>query len=290
MIKRLILLFLAIQLVACSSSNSVVRTNKTSHSKSSATSNNVKKPTYSTASEIKRTDNENVVTNTPKTEVLEATTKVKVTTEIVLAYIDRFKEAAKINMTQHGIPCSITLAQGILESGAGTGQLCARANNHFGIKCHKEWTGESVRHDDDTAQECFRKYEDPNESFRDHSLFLTSRPRYNALFKLDKSDYKSWAKGLKDAGYATDSKYPDKLIGIIERYQLNKYDVEVLGSNYIPVVTKEQYAVNPYSHQVTKGDTLYSISKKYNMTVEELKKKNNLSDNSISIGQSLIVK
>jgi flagellum-specific peptidoglycan hydrolase FlgJ len=224
-------------------------------------------------------------------EILEATTRVKVTTEMVLAYIDQYKEVAKKNMAQYGIPSSIILAQGILESGAGTGPLSSQANNHFGIKCHKGWSGPSVKYDDDSAQECFRKYEQPMESYNDHSLFLTSRSRYASLFNLQKNDYKGWANGLKAAGYATDVKYPSKLIGIIERYQLHQYDSEVLGSDYVAQNPKQAIVLNQSQSEyvVTAGDTLYSIAKKFNLTVDELRSKNNLSDNAIAIGQNLKV-
>ncbi|HEX9979667.1 MAG TPA: glucosaminidase domain-containing protein [Flavobacterium sp.] len=228
-----------------------------------------------------------------KSEILEATTRVKVTTAMVLDYINQYKDIAKSNMQQYGIPASIILGQGILESGAGTGPLSTLANNHFGIKCHKEWTGPSVKYDDDEAQECFRKYEQSGESYKDHSLFLTSRPRYASLFELDNDDYKAWAKGLKAAGYATDNKYPEKLIGIIERYQLHKYDIEVLGKDYEPnkpINISEVVTSDSDMYQVNKGDTLYSISKRFNMSVEDLRKKNNISDNSISIGQNLIIR
>ena len=230
------------------------------------------------------------------TEVLEATTRVKVTTAMVLEYIEKYKEIAKQDMLQYGIPASITLGQGILESGAGTGPLSIQANNHFGIKCHKEWTGPSINYDDDAAQECFRKYNEPKESYRDHSLFLTSRDRYAGLFRLEKDDYKAWAKGLKDAGYATDTAYPIKLIGLIERYQLQKLDAEVLGKNYsVPTLnsldkTTVANMSSPDLHEVIKGDTLYSISKRYNISIEDLKRKNNISDTGIAIGQNLIVK
>lgn len=117
--------------------------------------------------------------------------------ETVILYIEEYSPIAKEEMLQYGIPASITLAQGILESGAGSGELSAKSNNHFGIKCHKGWTGGRVYHDDDKLQECFRKYKDPKYSFRDHSLFLTQRSRYNDLFNHKKDDYKSWAKGLK---------------------------------------------------------------------------------------------
>uniref|UniRef100_UPI00404891A0 glucosaminidase domain-containing protein n=1 Tax=Flavobacterium sp. TaxID=239 RepID=UPI00404891A0 len=193
-------------------------------------------------------------------------------------------------MRSLGIPASITLAQGILESGVGKGKLAQTANNHFGIKCHTGWTGETIHHDDDAAQECFRKYKHPSESFRDHSLFLTTRTRYSKLFKLDKGDYKSWAKGLKGAGYATDVKYPDKLIGLIERYELYKYDNEVLSRDYNP--KNEQVIVSDSNEYYTiqQGDTLYSLSKRFNLSVNDLKKLNNLSDNTISIGQKLKIK
>ncbi len=234
-------------------------------------------------------DSKSLENNEQSTQVLEATTRVKVTTEMVLTYIDQYKDVAKNNMSQYGIPSSIILAQGILESGAGTGSLSVTANNHFGIKCHKEWTGPSVRHDDDAEQECFRKYEQPKESYQDHSLFLTSRPWYASLFELQKDDYQSWAKGLKEAGYATDPEYPTKLIAIIERYQLNQYDAEVLGKKYTPIAVNENVVVSSGGYQVAKGDTLYSISKKFNLTVEELKSKNNISDNNLSLGQTLRV-
>jgi flagellum-specific peptidoglycan hydrolase FlgJ len=237
----------------------------------------------------KSSDNSTVVS---KSEILEATTKVKVTTEMVLAYIDQFDEIAKSNMKQYGIPASIILGQGILESGAGTGPLSVLANNHFGIKCHKEWTGPSVKYDDDAAQECFRKYEQSNQSYQDHALFLTSRPRYKGLFELEKGDYKQWALGLKAAGYATDPKYPEKLTGIIERYQLQKYDAEVLGIDYVPTnVTTPSSALvqagNTNTYTVMPGDTLYSISKKFNLSVDELRAVNGLTDNTLSIGQTL---
>jgi flagellum-specific peptidoglycan hydrolase FlgJ len=229
-------------------------------------------------------------TTAPKSEVLTATSNVKVTTEIVLKYIDDFKDIAKDNMVQYGIPASITLAQGILESGSGVGSLSQRANNHFGIKCHKEWTGPSVTHDDDAAQECFRKYEHPSESYRDHSYFLTSRSRYSGLFQLPQNDYKAWARGLKAAGYATDPKYPDKLISLIERYQLQQYDSEVLGSGKMgstKVIVSSETTSNVQIYTVVKGDTLYGIARKFNITVDEIKNKNNLRDSDLIIGQTL---
>ena len=224
------------------------------------------------------------------TETLEATSKLSVTSDVIRAYIMRYKDVAQTNMRKHGVPASITLAQGVLESGSGQGTLSRNANNHFGIKCH-DWTGESVRHTDDAPDECFRKYSDPEESYKDHSIFLTSRGRYSDLFKLDKSDYKGWAKGLRKAGYATDPKYPDKLISLIERYELYNFDSEVLGNKYntsaIDKAISGNAVVTSSYHKVVAGDTLYSISKRYNITVSELQNLNNLSDNSISTGQLL---
>ena len=204
--------------------------------------------------------------------------------EVVTNYIEEYAGIAKDEMKEYGVPASITLAQGILESGAGRGELSKRANNHFGIKCHKGWTGERVYHDDDRDQECFRKYKDPEISFRDHSLFLSERSRYSGLFKLRKDDYKAWANGLRKAGYATDPKYPQKLIGIIEKYNLSKLDREVLGKKS---KKKKKKKTDIATYSVKKGDTLYSISRKYNIDVDKLKEYNGLRSNEISIGQEL---
>lgn len=222
-------------------------------------------------------------------EVLVATSKVKATAEDVKLYILQFDDVSKTNMIRFGIPASITLAQGILESGAGYGKLCKEANNHFGIKCHTGWNGDKVYHDDDAAQECFRKYNNPEESYIDHSQFLVSRKRYANLFSLDKGDYKSWALGLKNAGYATDPGYPEKLIGIIERYELYKLDNEILKRNYVPITTYSS-DVKYNEYEVQKGDTLYSISKKFNISVNDLILLNNIIDNAIQIGQKLKIK
>lgn len=295
--KVVYILFLLV-IIGCGSSKSKVQSKKYVHT----TQKKVPvKPTTST----KKVDKEHPVVeiDTPKqaSEVLVATSNIKVTKEVVLAYINQFKEVAKEDMEKYGVPASITLAQGILESGAGTGVLCKVANNHFGIKCHKEWTGEYVRHDDDAAQECFRKYDKAHESYRDHSLFLTTRPWYQPLFKLEKHDYKGWARGLKKSGYATDPKYPEKLIGLIERYNLHQFDAEVLGIEFTSAINtavetqsknqKDKEIVQTEEiHVVEQGDTLYSISKKYNLSVDALKVKNNLTSNALSIGQELIIK
>lgn len=139
-------------------------------------------------------------------------------------YIEKYREIAVRKMHEYKIPASITLAQGILESGSGKSALAVNANNHFGIKCHKEWTGMTYTMDDDEKNECFRKYASAEESFDDHSYFLTSRPRYSGLFALDIMDYRGWAHGLKSAGYATNPKYAEILIRIIEENELFLYD------------------------------------------------------------------
>lgn len=202
----------------------------------------------------------------------------------VANYINEYAEISKEEMLQYGIPASITLAQGILESGAGAGELTKKANNHFGIKCHTGWEGDRAYHDDDEKGECFRKYKNPKYSYRDHSLFLTQRSRYKDLFTLRKDDYKGWAKGLRKAGYATDPRYPEKLIGIIERYNLQEYDHEVLGTK-VSITAPDDSKIGTYS--VRAGDTLYNISRRFNLTVETLKKYNGLRSNEISIGQVL---
>lgn len=141
-------------------------------------------------------------------------------------YIEQYKHLAIIEMNMYSIPASITLSQGILESGNGESKLAVEANNHFGIKCHNNWKGKVVYHDDDEENECFRKYQDVEDSFRDHSLFLVDRSRYNFLFEYDERDYRSWAKGLLKAGYATNPEYSKLLINLINKYNLYNYDIE----------------------------------------------------------------
>lgn len=150
--------------------------------------------------------------------------QVRITTE---EYIETYKDVAIKKMKEFKIPASITLAQGILESGSGNSKLATKANNHFGIKCHKGWTGKTFTMDDDEKNECFRKYKHASDSYRDHSQFLTQRGRYTFLFDYEITDYKSWAKGLKKAGYATNPKYPELLIRLIERYDLAQYDTGI---------------------------------------------------------------
>jgi flagellum-specific peptidoglycan hydrolase FlgJ len=235
-----------------------------------------------------------IVTKKPSDETKQVEVKqkdkekdVKVYANNTERYIDFHKATAQNEMSLYGIPASITLAQGILESGSGKGRLSVKANNHFGIKCHG-WTGKKIYHDDDEKQECFRKYKDAKYSFRDHSLFLSERKRYSKLFKLKKEDYKGWARGLKAAGYATDRKYPQKLISLIERYQLYEFDKEVLGELYVKYENPVTQELTMYT--VVKGDTLYSISRTYKISVKELQNINGLSDTDLNLGQVLIVK
>lgn len=141
-------------------------------------------------------------------------------------YIERFASLAVEEMYRSGVPASITLAQGLLESRYGLSDLAAKGNNHFGIKCHNNWQGGRMYHDDDAKGECFRKYDSPEQSYRDHSDFLRYRDRYKFLFDYDVTDYKAWAHGLKKAGYATDPAYPSKLIRLIEEYKLHEYDLK----------------------------------------------------------------
>ena len=139
-------------------------------------------------------------------------------------YIEKYSELAVSEMNRTGVPASVTMAQGLLESAAGQSTLAVKANNHFGIKCHSDWKGEKMYRDDDVMQECFRVYSAPEASFRDHSDFLRYRDRYKSLFELEPTDYKGWARGLKEAGYATDPNYASKLIHIIEKYKLSSLD------------------------------------------------------------------
>lgn len=289
MIKKILLLSILMILVSCTSSKPVIITKKgVSHSPKKEVA---KTPAKSGA----QTKHPKQSQSNSTTETIQSTSKTVVTSDLINGYIFHYREVAMGNMKNYGIPASIILAQGILESGAGLGDLAVSANNHFGIKCHKDWTGESVRHDDDSDQECFRKYKDPAESFKDHAVFLTGRSRYAALFALPKGDYIAWAKGLRAAGYATDPNYPEKLINYIERYNLHQYDNQVLGKEYVinanqttrPVKTEIQ---DLSLYEVQKGDTLYSISKKFNLLVDDLKQKNNLVENALSVGQKLRVK
>lgn len=203
-------------------------------------------------------------------------------------YIQTFAEIAQYEMKAYGIPASITLAQGLLESGLGKGELAVKTNNHFGIKCHTGWQGDYDYHDDDEKGECFRKYNHPMYSYRDHSEFLTSRARYSFLFDYGSTDYKRWAIGLRQAGYATDKRYPQKLIYLIEKHGLHQFDTAVQQNKAIASIEPKEYEHKV--HVVQKGDTLYSISRRYFISVDELKRMNNLNSNNLAIGQKIAVK
>jgi flagellum-specific peptidoglycan hydrolase FlgJ len=303
MFKKILLIFTLLTLIGCTATKPVIVTTKKAPLKSKKEIvKTVRKTNTITPNRTKSSASIPIKTESKgnDTETIVSTSRTVVTNDIVRVYISQYKDVAMGNMRNYGIPASIILAQGILESGAGRGDLAMNANNHFGIKCHVGWIGDSVKHDDDAAQECFRKYDNPSESFKDHAVFLTGRSRYAKLFGFSKGDYKAWARGLRTAGYATDPKYPDKLISYIERYNLYQYDNQVLDVNY---VSNEKQLVeeltiearNPVntslaSYVVQKGDTLYSLSKKFEVRVEDLKQKNNLSDNTLSIGQKLVVK
>jgi len=227
-------------------------------------------------------------------------------------YIARYRDIAIAEMERHGIPASIKLAQALLESGNGNSYLARRANNHFGIKCGGTWKGKSVVHPDDKANDCFRVYDNPEQSFRDHSRFLQGK-RYKKLFALRWDDYKGWAKGLKAAGYATNPRYPELLVDLIERYELYRYDKSGRSSaakaptktqnnipqknarkpedrNETPSETVDKTRPMLLVYEVKASDTLYAISQKYGISVERLKELNDLSGDAIAVGQLLIIR
>ncbi len=203
-------------------------------------------------------------------------------------YIETFAEIAQFEMMVYGIPASITLAQGLLESGFGKGELAMKTNNHFGIKCHKGWNGDFDFHDDDEKGECFRKYNHPRYSYRDHSKFLTTRSRYAFLFDYNPNNYKKWAHGLRKAGYATDKRYPQKLIYLIEKHKLYRFDSKYQKT----VVDSDDVVISEASkiHLVKKGETLYAISRKYNVSVNQIMQLNKMKNTNLAIGQKLLVK
>lgn len=271
MYRKIVITVIILTLISCNSTKTMVFSTKGKKTKSNYSSNNGNK----------------------------STSNPVVTSDLVNGYIFHYKDIAISNMKNYGIPASIILAQGILESGAGQSKLSLTSNNHFGIKCYTDWKGETTFYDDDKSQECFRKYKNPEESFQDHANIVSKRTRYASLFELPKDDYKGWAKGLRAAGYATDPKYPEKLINYIERYHLDQYDAMVMNGKETSRESKRQGKKEletdmknsrSTQYQVQQGDTLYSISKKFNIPIDTIMKQNNLSDNAISIGQTLIIK
>lgn len=205
------------------------------------------------------------------------------------AYIKEYAPLAVEQMKQHKIPASITLAQGLLESGAGLSTLARKSNNHFGIKCHSNWRGRKVYHDDDARGECFRAYRHPRDSYEDHSLFLKQGSRYAFLFKLKITDYKGWAKGLKKAGYATDRSYANRLITIIEDYELYKYDTEGMSKRaarkWAKELKKKPWLANPHQVYIANdiayivarnGDTFRHLGGEFDISWKKLVKYNDL--------------
>ena len=235
---------------------------------------------------VKKIENKSPKQSAKKLASLDANMRMKV-------YVMQYAPLAQKEMKKFGIPASITLAQGLLESQAGVGKLAQKSNNHFGIKCHKGWRGPSVSHDDDAKGECFRKYKKVAQSYRNHSEFLRYRERYSKLFKMKKTDYVSWAHGLKKAGYATDPQYAYKLISLIERYELWQFDgsegpiktkkPKKDKSKNVKGVTSQNYIVQP-------GDTLYAISKQFDISVQSLIDLNELKSTDLAVGQQLKVK
>ncbi|MBE6252850.1 MAG: LysM peptidoglycan-binding domain-containing protein [Bacteroidales bacterium] len=211
-------------------------------------------------------------------------------------YVKKYADMAVKEMVRSGVPASITLAQGILESGSGMSKLATQGNNHFGIKCHKGWEGKSMKVDDDAPNECFRVYSSVADSYKDHSDFLRYRDRYKFLFDLERTDYKGWAYGLKKAGYATDPGYPAKLIKYIEEYKLYKYDVlSKVEEKEVPLsplvieapkmareefhfpLTRELFSKNgvPFVYSL-EGETYRSIAKYYHLFHQEILRFNDL--------------
>lgn len=204
-------------------------------------------------------------------------------------YIDEYSSIAMEQMDEYGIPASITLAQGLLESSAGRSRLAKEGNNHFGIKCHADWKGETMLRDDDAPDECFRVYSSASDSFKDHSNFL-QRTRYKPLYSLEITDYAGWAKGLSKCGYATDPNYSDKLISIIERYALYGYDLPG-GMNIEETVAFIRETLTS-SHPLRKsrglhyviaypGDTYKALSKEFGINEKKLKEYNDSKSGSI---------
>ena len=195
-------------------------------------------------------------------------------------YITSYSNIAITQMKKHKIPASITLAQGILESGSGNSYLARSSNNHFGIKCGSQWKGKTSYHDDDKENECFRAYSRVKDSYLDHSLFLTSNQRYAFLFDLKENDYKAWARGLKKAGYATNPHYADRLIQLIEEEKLYVFDqldnIPETQSKPAQIMVREAFSINKTKVLRSKsGDTFYKLSLSTGITLRQLHKYNN---------------
>ena len=242
--------------------------------------------------------------------------------ENIIKYIEQYAALAVKEMERTGVPASIKIAQGIHETNAGKSDLVLKSNNHFGIKCKSSWTGEKVYHNDDEEGECFRKYDNATASYLDHSDYLKSQPRYAFLFDYDANDYAAWAWGLKKAGYATNPIYAQTLIKYIEAYHLNELNkfaeneedqdlknyLETIRNSPLDVVENSNKSIEPEekyistkpakeksekrikvkkTHVVKKGESLYSLSKKYDTTVDVLKKVNHLKKEALQVGQKI---
>jgi LysM repeat protein len=191
------------------------------------------------------------------------------------AYIQKYSSIAQEQMRKYGIPSSITLAQGILESGSGKSKLAIEANNHFGVKCHDTWNGATMHLDDDAPNECFRKYKSVEQSFEDHSVFL-KKPRYEELFTLEITDYKGWAQGLKKCGYATSSTYAKNLIDLIEKYELTQFDTEQKPNEHSAIVHISNNRIKYVSAK--KKETLKELSQRTGVSEHLLAKYNDIED------------
>lgn len=252
---------------------------------------------------------------------LQTTKAQGVSSDAIVVYIKTYADLAIREMKRTGVPASIKLAQGILETGAGNSDLVQRSNNHFGIKCKSSWTGDKVYHNDDEEGECFRKYESAELSYRDHSDYLASQPRYKFLFGYKQDDYSAWAWGLKKAGYATNPVYAQNLIKYIENYSLNelnkiartdnenalnafyaRLEIQSVASgdaNSTEVGVISKAAVEPKKakksnrrkhrtmHVVKKGESLSSISRKYSVSINAIKSTNKLKTDKLQVGQSI---
>lgn len=197
-------------------------------------------------------------------------------------YIDQYKDLAIEEMMKYGIPASITLAQGVFESGAGRSQLATRGNNHFGIKCHN-WTGDTMKQDDDARGECFRVYRNARESYNDHSRFLANNSRYRRLFSLKRTDYKGWAQGLKECGYATNPQYASKLIQLIELYNLYEYDYATTYDKFMAKRTEDKpVSVKVGLHPIYKYNDNYYIYARSGDTFKSIGKEIGISGHSIA--------
>jgi LysM repeat protein len=223
-------------------------------------------------------------------------------------YIQRYQKLAKSQMENYGVPASIIMAQGILESGSGNSTLAVKANNHFGIKCHKNWTGPRIYHDDDAKGECFRKYRSPEKSFQDHSEFLRGARRYAFLFDLDPTDYKGWANGLRKAGYATDPQYPQKLIRIIEEHKLFQLDrgveikLESPTKGMGELVDPDNFTIDIFKQRkiytrnrikyiiVEEGDSYQSLTKDLDLMPWQIANYNEIARNAkLEVGQEVYI-